>query len=96
MGSCLDFMSVLEGEANVVDAVDGGEVQYAVLAFKGELRQCIRQGLEALKENFNVGSLSLPPIQLGHNRLKALFGSFKTLGQYCSVSGIRSGQGRHG
>lgn len=30
MGLCLDFLPVLEGEADVVDAVDGGEIHHAV------------------------------------------------------------------
>ncbi|TKN43351.1 hypothetical protein DVX05_13445, partial [Enterococcus faecium] len=46
-----------------------------------ELGERIRQGLEALDEGFNVGSLGLHPIQLCHNRLKALLGGFKACGQ---------------
>lgn len=40
MGLCLDFLSVLKGEADVVNAVDCGEIHHTVPAFKGEFRQC--------------------------------------------------------
>lgn len=53
---CLDFLSVLEGEANVVDAVDGGEVHHAVPAFKGELRQCIWHLFKGTQEGSHVGA----------------------------------------
>lgn len=81
MGLCLYFLSVLEGEADIVDAVDGGIIHQRVPVFQFELGERFRQGLEALNEGFNVGSLGLHPIQLGHHRLKALFGSFKALRQ---------------
>lgn len=48
---CFDFLPVLKGEADVVDAVDGGEVHHAVPASKGELCRCIRhlfKGMQAL------------------------------------------------
>lgn len=81
MGLCLYFLPVLEGEANIIGAVDGGEIHQRVPVFQLELGECIRQGLEALDKGFNVGSLGLHPIQLRHHRLKALFGGFKALGQ---------------
>ncbi len=81
MGLCLNFLSVLEGEADVVDAVDDGEIHQRVPVFQIELGECFWQGLEALDEGFNVGSLGLHPIQLGHNRLKALLGGFESLCQ---------------
>lgn len=77
----LNFLPVLEGKADIVGAVDGGKVHHAAPAFKGELCQCIWQGLEALKEGVNVGSLGLYPIQLSYNLFKALLGGFKALGQ---------------
>ena len=81
MGLSLNFMSVLEGEADIFGAVDSGVVHQRVPVFQLELGECIWQGLEAIKKGFNVGSLGLHPIQLCHNRLKALLGGFKTLGQ---------------
>lgn len=81
MESCLNFLSVLEGEADIICAVNGGVIHQRVPVFQLELGERVRQGLEALKEGFNVGSLGLHPIQLCHNRLKALLGGFKALGQ---------------
>ncbi|RBS30567.1 hypothetical protein EB14_02395 [Enterococcus faecium] len=81
MGLCLDFLSILEGEADIVGAVNGGVIHQRVPVFQLELGERIRQGLEALDEGFNVGSLGLHPIQLCHNRLKALLGGFKAFGQ---------------
>ena len=81
MELCLNFLSVLEGEADVVSAVDGGVIHQRVPIFQFELGESVRQGLEAFKAGFNVGSLGLHPIQLRHNRLKALLGGFKALGQ---------------
>ena len=59
MGLCLYFLSVLEGEADIVDAVDGGIIHQRVPVFQFELGERFRQGLEALNEGFNVGSLGL-------------------------------------
>ncbi len=81
MGLCLNFLPVLEGEADIVEAVDGGVIHQRVPVFQLELGERIRQSLEALDKGFNVGSLGLHPIQLCHHRLKALFGGFKALGQ---------------
>ena len=81
MGLCLNFLPVLEGEADIVETVDGGVIHQRVPVFQLELGECFRQGLEALNEGFNVGSLGLHPIQLRHHRLKALFGGFKALDQ---------------
>lgn len=81
MWLCLYFLPVLEGEADIVGAVDGGVFHQRVPVFQFELGKRIRQGLEALDEGFNVGSLGLHPIQLGYNFLKALFCGFKALGQ---------------
>ena len=72
---------MLEGEADIVDAVNDGVIHQRVLIFQLELGEGIGQGLEALKEGFNVSSLGLYPIQLNHNRLKALLGGFKSLRQ---------------
>lgn len=81
MWLCLNFLSVLEGKADIVSAVDGGVFHQRVPVFQLELGERVRQGLEALKEGFNIGSLGLHPIQFCHNRLKALFCGFKALGQ---------------
>ena len=54
MGLCLDFLTVLEGEADVVDAVDGGEIHHAVPAFKCELRQRIGHLFEGAQEGPHV------------------------------------------
>ena len=81
MGLCLNFLPVLEGEANIVGAVDRGVFHQRVPVFQLELGERVRQGLEALDEGFNVGSLGLHPIQLCHDGFKALFGRFKALGQ---------------
>lgn len=81
MWLCLYFLPVLEGEADIVGAVDGGVFHQRVPVFQFELGKRIRQGLEALDEGFNVGSLGLHPIQFRHDGLKALLGGFKALGQ---------------
>jgi len=52
-----------------------------VPVFQLKLGESVRQGLEALKVGFNIGSLGLHPIQLRHNRFKTLFSSLKALGQ---------------
>lgn len=39
---CMNFLSVLKGEADIVSAVDSGEVHHAVPAIKGE--HCQRSG----------------------------------------------------
>lgn len=77
----LNFLSVLEGETNIAGAVNGGIFHQRVPVFQFELGERVRQRLKALKEVFNVGSLGLHPIQLCHNRLKALLDRFKALGQ---------------
>ena len=81
MGLCLYFLPVLEGEADIVETVDGGVIHQREPVFQLELGERIRQGFEALKEGFNVSSLGLHPIQLSHNRLKTLLGGFKSLRQ---------------
>ena len=65
MGLCLDFLSVLEGEANVVDAVDSGKIHHAVPAFKGELSQCIRHLFKGIQESSHVGAGRLLFLNLG-------------------------------
>lgn len=64
MGLCLYFLPVLKGEMDIVGAVDSGVTHQRVPVFQLELGECVRKGLEALKEGFNVGSLGLHPIQL--------------------------------
>ena len=93
MWLCLYFLPVLEGEADIVGAVDGGVFHQRVPVFQFELGKRIRQGLEALDEGFNVGSLGLHPIQFRHDGLKALLGGFKALGQV--VVAFRQGRRGH-
>ena len=62
---CLDFLTVLEGEANVIGAVDRGVIHHAVPAFKGELSQCIRHLFKGVQESSRVGSGRLPFLNLG-------------------------------
>jgi hypothetical protein len=81
MGLCLYFLTVLEDDADIVCTVDSSVIHQRMPVFQLELGECIQQDLEALKEGFNISSLGLHPIQLGHNRLKALFGGFKSLRQ---------------
>lgn len=54
---CLDFLTVLEGEADVVSAVDGGVFYETVPAVNAELFQGVRQPLEGLEEGFVFSSL---------------------------------------
>ncbi len=54
MDLCLDFLSVLECEANVVEAVDGSEIHHVVPAFKCELRQRIRHLFKGGQEGSHV------------------------------------------
>ena len=81
MGLCLYFLTVLEGDADIVCAVDGGVIHQRMPVFSAKLGECIRQFLKGLEEGFNVGSLQLHLLELGHNRLKALLGCFKSLRQ---------------
>ena len=63
--SGLDFLTVLKGEADVVNAVDGGVIHHAVPAFKGELRQCIRHLFKGIQEGSHVGTGRLLFLNLG-------------------------------
>lgn len=81
MGLCLDFLSVLEGKANVVDAVDGGEVHHAVPAFKGELRQCIRHLFKGIQEGSHVGAGRLLFLNLGGDFFQSGLGPIEALYQ---------------
>lgn len=81
MGLCLDFLSVLEGKANVVDAVDGGEVHHAVPAFKGELRQCIRHLFKGIQEGSHVGAGRLLFLNLGGDFFQSGLGPVEALYQ---------------
>ena len=81
MGLCLDFLSVLEGEADVVDAVDGGEVYHAVPAFKGELRQCIRHLFKGIQEGSHIGAGSLLFLNLSGDFFQSGLGSVEALYQ---------------
>lgn len=79
--SGLDFLPVLKGEADVVDAVDGGEVHHAVPAFKGELRQCIRHLFKGIKEGSHVSAGSLLFLNPGGDFFKSGLGPVEALYQ---------------
>lgn len=79
--SGLDFLSVLEGEADVVDAVDGGEVHHAVPAFKGELCQCIRHLFKGIQKGSHVGAGSLLFLNLGGDFFQSGLGPVEALYQ---------------
>lgn len=81
MGLCLNFLSVLEGDADIFCAVDGGVIHQRMPAFSAELGECVRQFLKGLEEGFNVGSLQLHLLKLGHDRLQALLGGIKPVRQ---------------
>lgn len=57
MELCFYFLSVFEGDANIVCAVDGGVIHQRMPVFGAELGECVRQFLKGLEEGFNVGSL---------------------------------------
>lgn len=81
MWLCLDFLSVLEGKADVVDAVDGGEVHHAVPAFKGELSQCIRHLFKGIQEGSHVGAGRLLFLNLGGDFFQSGLGPVEALYQ---------------
>ena len=59
MGLCLYFLSVLEGEADIIETVNGGVIHQRMPVFGAELGERVRQFLKGLEEGFNVGSLQL-------------------------------------
>lgn len=77
----MDFLSILEGEADVVDAVNGGEVHHAVPAFKGELRQCIRHLFKGAQEGSHVGAGCLLLLNLGGDFFQSGLGPVEALHQ---------------
>lgn len=79
-GLCLYFLTVLEGDADIVGAVDGGVVHQRMPVFGAKLSECIRQLLKGLEEGFNVGSLQLHLLELGHDRLQTLL---------CGIESVR-------
>lgn len=81
MELCLNCLFVLEGEADIVGDINGGIFHQRVPVIQFKLGERVRQRLEVLKEDVNVGSLGLNPIQFCHYHLNALFGGFKALGQ---------------
>jgi len=54
---CLDFLTILESESDIIGAVDGGIFDKAVPAVNAELFQGVRQLLEGLEEGFVFGFL---------------------------------------
>ena len=54
---CLDSLTILEGETDIVGTVDGGVFDKAVPAVNAELFQRVRQLLEGLEEGFIFSSL---------------------------------------
>ena len=57
MGLCLKFLTVLEGEADVVSAVDCCVFYKTIPAVNAELFQGVRQLLEGFEEGFVFSSL---------------------------------------
>ena len=49
---CLDFLTALEGEANIVGVMDDGGFDKTVPAVNAEFFQRIRQLIEGLEEGF--------------------------------------------
>lgn len=78
---CLDFLSVLEGKADVVDAEDCGKVYHAVPAFKGELSQCIRHLFKGIQEGSHVSAGSLLFLNPGGDFFKSGLGPVEALYQ---------------
>ena len=74
---CFNFLPVLKGEADVVDAVDGGEVHHAVPAFKGELCQCIRHLFKGIQEGSHAGAGRLLFLNLGGDFSSRVFARSK-------------------
>ena len=54
---CLDFLTILEGETDIVGTADGGIFDKAVPAVAAELFQRVLQLLECLEEGFVFSSL---------------------------------------
>lgn len=79
MGLCLYFLTVFEGDADIVSAVDGGMVHQRMPVFDAELGERIWHFLKGFKEGFNVGSLQLHLLKLSHDRLQALLCSIKSV-----------------
>ena len=68
--SGFDFLPVFEGKADVVFAVDSGEVHQAVPEIQCEFCQLIRQLFKGLEEGFVVGPLRLPLLDFLRDSLK--------------------------
>lgn len=77
----MDFLPVLKGEADVVDAVDSGEIHHAVPAFKEELCQCIRHLFKGIQEGSHVGAGHLLFLNLGGDFFQSGFGPVEVLHQ---------------
>ena len=81
MGLCLNFLSVLKGEADIVGAVDGSIFHHAVPAFKGEFHQRIRHLFKGIQEGFHVGTGRLLLLNLGSDFFQPGFGPVEALHQ---------------
>ncbi len=81
MGLCFYFLTVLEGDADIVGAVDGGVIHQRMPVFSAELGERVRQFLKGLEEGFDVGSLQLHLLKLGHDRLQTLLSSIELVRQ---------------
>ena len=55
----LYFLTVFEGDADIVCAVDGDVINQRMPVFSAELGERVRQFLKGLEEGFDVGSLQL-------------------------------------
>ena len=77
----MDFLSVFEGEADVVGSVDSAVVHQPVPAIQREFAQLIRHACKGFQEILNAGPLGLHLMDFGCDRVQSGLGLFKTLGQ---------------
>ena len=70
---CLDSLSLLKGDADVVGAVDRGIVHNAVPTLKGEFRQGVCHFLEDSEEIVHVRANRLRFLNLYSNSLQPVF-----------------------
>lgn len=72
MGSCLNFMIVLEYDVDIISAVDGDVIYRCMPVFCVEFGERVQQFLEGLEEGFRVGMLQMHLLKLCHDRLHSL------------------------
>ena len=77
----LDYLSVLEGIADVVDVVDDGAGHHTVSIFKGELCQYIGHLLKGIREGSRVGAGRLLILNHGGDFFQSGLGQIEALYQ---------------